>query len=412
MRHIHSQLIHGNPDECFHDPYGSLKIPIYETASFDFRNSEDVEKAFRGENDAYTYSRISNPTVSELQNRLKLFSGADHCLCVSSGMAAISNVFITLCSAGDNIITSSYLFGNTWSLFAKTLCSFGVEVRFTDMENHEEIFQNIDKNTRAIFLELPTNPQLIIFDVDAIAEIASSKNIPLIADNTVLTPYLFSCKAHNIDIEIFSNTKFVSGGATSIGGTILIHASEKWQHVPKLADNWAAFGKDAFYKRLYKEVYRNLGSCLSPHSAYLQLLGLETIALRIDRIIDNTFQTAVFLQTEKHVKQISQPGLPGDKYYNAAQKYMKGKSGCLINFELKDKDTCFAFMDALKMVRRGTNFCDNKSMIIHPASTIYWDFSDAEKERMRITNGSLRLSVGLENIEDITDDLKQAFERL
>lgn len=408
MQHISSKLIHGIPDNSDNINHRSLKTPIYETASFDFESTEEMERAFKGESDAFTYSRITNPTVSELEKRLKLFSGAAHCLCVSSGMAAISNVFITLCASGDNIITSKYLFGNTWSFFAKTLKSFGVETRFVDMEEPDVLHHHIDKNTRAIFLELPTNPQLILFDVKSIAAVAHQHHIPLVVDNTVLTPYLFNCSNYNIDIEVFSNTKFISGGATSIGGAILIHNSDKWSHIPKLAQDYQKWGDQAFFKRLYKEIFRNLGACLSPNSAYLQLLGLETITLRIDKICDTTLAVTHFLASHPKVKQVNSPLLPNTNYHIRAIELTGGKTGCLINFELENKEICYRFMDALKMIRRGTNFCDNKSMVIHPASTIYWDLTDSEKEEMRISEGMIRLSVGLENVHDIVDDITQA----
>jgi O-acetylhomoserine (thiol)-lyase len=412
MQHISSRLIHGKrlPEEsAFHR---SLKTPIFESASFDFATAEEAENAFTGASDAFAYSRISNPTVSELQDRLKVFSNAEHCLCVASGMAAISNVFLTLCSSGDNIITSQYLFGNTLSFFSKTLRSFGIETRFTNLGHPASIIDNIDENTRAIFLELPTNPQLIVFDVPAISQIAREKNIPLIVDNTILTPYLFSCHQHKVDIEIFSNTKFVSGGATSIGGTVLVYPTDKWAKNPKLDTDYQKFGQDAFYKRLYKEIFRNIGACLSPNNAYLQLLGLETLTLRIDRIMDNTLEIARFLQNQPKVKTVRYGALESDPGYALTQQLSKGKAGCLINMSLKDKTECFQFMNALEMIRRGTNFCDNKSMIIHPASTIYWDFSGEDKQKMRISEGMLRLSVGLEDISDIKADIEQALSAI
>ncbi|GAO30270.1 PLP-dependent transferase [Geofilum rubicundum] len=412
MQHISSRLIHGQTPQKDATFNRSLKTPIFESASFDFATAEEAENAFTGASEAFAYSRISNPTVTELQNRLKVFSNAEHCLCVASGMAAISNVFLTLCSSGDNIITSQYLFGNTLSFFSKTLRSFGIEARFSNLEQPSSIIENIDDNTRAIFLELPTNPQLIVFDVPAISQIAREKNIPLIVDNTVLTPYLFPCDQHNVDIEIFSNTKFVSGGATSIGGTILVYPSDKWANNPKLEADCQKFGRDAFYKRLFKEIYRNIGACLSPNNAYLQLLGLETLTLRIDRIMDNTLEIARFLQDQPKVETVRYGALENDPGYNLTKQLSQGKAGCLINMALKDKTACFQFMNALEMIRRGTNFCDNKSMIIHPASTIYWDFSREDKQKMCISEGMLRLSVGLEDLSDIKADIEQALSTI
>ena len=406
MEHTSSKLIHGLVNQLGNQNFRSLKTPIYETASYDFESSEQVEAAFRGELDAFVYSRITNPTVSELESRLKLLSGAEHCLCVSSGMAAISNVFLSICNSGDNIITSRYLFGNTYSFFAKTLKSLGVEVRFISMENPNDIDEQIDSKTRAIFLESISNPQLIVFDLPAISEIATKHNIALIVDNSALTPYILQCKNYKVDIEVFSTTKFISGGATSIGGAILTYPSEKWSSIPKLQPEFASFGKIAFYKKLFKEIYRNMGGCLSPNSAYLQLLGLETLTLRIDKISDNALKTAHYLKTQQKVRNVNYAMLPNSPYHALASSILNGKAGCLIGFELESKEQCFLFMNALKMIRRGTNFCDNKSMVIHPSTTIYCDFSAEEKKQMKISDGLIRLAVGLEDISDIIADIE------
>ncbi len=408
MKHVSSKLIHGLGSQPGNKNFRSLKTPVYETASFDFESAEQVEAAFKGETDAYAYSRITNPTVSELEIRLKLLSDAEHCLCVSSGMAAVSNVFLSLCNTGDNIITSRYLFGNTYSFFAKTLKSLGIDARFTSMENPSEIEMLIDNNTRAIFVETISNPQLIVFDIEAISNIASKYNIPLVVDNSVLTPYIFACKNYKVDIEVFSTTKFISGGATSIGGAILTYSSDKWQFIPKLEPDFLKFGNQAFYKKLFKEIYRNIGGCLSPNSAYLQLLGLETLTLRIDKISDNALKTAQFLKNQPLVKSVNYSILPDSPYHQKAMLQFNGMAGCLIAFELESKAQCFKFMNALTMIRRGTNFCDNKSMIIHPASTIYCDYTEAERSQMKISDGLLRLSVGLEDIDDIIGDIELA----
>ena len=228
MKGFNSKLIHGIIDNTSNQNFRSLKTPIYDTASYDFKNAEELEDAFHGRGNHFAYSRTANPTVAELQNRLKTMSNAQHCLCVSSGMFAISSVILSLCHSGDNILASKYLFGNTYSLFIKTFKSFGIETRFVDFDNLEEINNNIDNNTRGIFMEIMTNPQLIVYDFKKIATLATKKNIPLIADNTVLTSYGFPCHQYNIDIEIISTSKFVSGGATSIGGAVLVYKSSKW----------------------------------------------------------------------------------------------------------------------------------------------------------------------------------------
>jgi O-acetylhomoserine (thiol)-lyase len=407
MKHISSKLIHGLAENAGDKNHRSLKTPVYNTASYDFESAEQVEAAFRGESEAYVYSRITNPTVTELETRLKLLTGAQHCLCVSSGMAAISNVFLSLCNTGDNIIASHYLFGNTYSFFAKTLKSLGIEVRFTGMEDPHEVESLIDGNTRALFMETISNPQLIVFDVPAISAIATKHNLPLIVDNSTLSPYIFQCRDYGVDIEVFSTTKFISGGATSIGGAILMYPSTKWDTIPKLKPEYANFGDQAFYKKLFKEVYRNMGGCLSPGSAFLQLLGLETLALRVDKISENACMVAQHLQNHPLVKRVNYAMLPDSPYHKLTRLLLNSKAGCLIGFELESKSQCFQFMNALTMIRRGTNFCDNKSMVIHPASTIYADYNPTEKAQMKISEGLIRLAVGLEDIEDILEDIER-----
>ncbi len=413
MKGFNSKLIHGELDNQSNENFRSLKIPIYDTVSYDFKNAEKLEEAFHGHGNHFAYSRIANPTVTALQNRLKAMSNAQHCLCVSSGMFAISSVILNLCDSGDNILSSKYLFGNTYSLLTETFKSFGIETRLVDFENLEEVEQHIDHNTRAIFIEIMTNPQLIVYDFESIAQLATLKKIPLIADNTVLTSYGFPCHQYNIDIEVISTSKFVSGGATSIGGALFVHKNTQWQHIPKLKGEVEKFGDEAFIKKITTEIFRNIGGCLAPNNAYLKLLGLETLSLRIDKICENTLKAAQFLQKHPKVKEISYNLLETSPYYERTKKYFKENiGGCLIKLELKNKQQAFGFSNALQMIRRGTNFCDNKSMVIHPASTIYCDYSDQERQEMQIYEGTLRLAIGLEDFEDIKEDLEQALERI
>ncbi|APD05701.1 methionine gamma-lyase [Flavobacteriaceae bacterium UJ101] len=413
MKGFNSKLIHGKLDNHSDENFRSLKTPIYDTASYDFKNAEELEDAFHGRGNHFAYSRTANPTVAELQNRLKTMSNAEHCLCVSSGMFAISSVILSLCDSGDNILASKYLFGNTYSLFIKTFKSFGIETRFVDFENLEEVQSHIDSNTRAIFMEIMTNPQLIVYDFEQVAQLATQKNIPLIADNTVLTSYGFPCHQYDIDIEVISTSKFVSGGATSIGGAVFVHKNTKWEHVPKLKNEFQNFGEDAFIKKITPEIFRNMGGCMAPNNAYLKLLGLETLSLRIDKICDNALKAAQFLQNHPKVKGISYNLLDNSPYNKRTKKYFKENiGGCLIKLELENKQQAFNFSNALQMIRRGTNFCDNKSMIIHPASTIYCDYSDEERQEMQIYDGTLRLAIGLEDFSDIQEDLEQALDIL
>lgn len=406
MKKLNTRLIHGENDSP--EALRSLKTPVYDAASFDFETAEAVEDAFTGRTDAYMYSRIANPTVRELENRLKVLAGAEDSLCVGSGMAAISNVLLAICSAGDNIISSRNLFSNTFVMFKKTLPALGIEVKFVDLGNPAEIEAACDDRTRAIFVEVITNPMLKIYDMRSITEIANRKNKLLIVDNSMLTPYIFPSGAWGADIEVMSTTKFVSGGATTIGGAVFTFPSDKWQYIPKIEAEYRMFGNAGFFRKLSREIYRNVGACLAPHNAYLQLLGLETLTLRIDKICENALEVAEGLSRIEGVKRVIYPSLKDNEYYELARLQFGAKSGSLLGLELRDKSQCYRFMNALKVIRRGTNFCDNKSMIIHPASTMYADFTEADRAAMGITDGFMRLGVGLEDPQDILDDILQA----
>ncbi|MBK8806889.1 MAG: O-acetylhomoserine aminocarboxypropyltransferase/cysteine synthase [Bacteroidales bacterium] len=407
MKNITSKLIHGNIDNQ-KDIYRSLKTPIYETNAYSFDSSEQISSAFKGEIDAFAYSRTANPTVFELENRLTLMADAVGTVCVSSGMFAITSTILALCNAGDHIVASTYLFGHSYALLNNTLRDIGIETTFVNPANEEELTNAIKPNTKIIFLENIANPQLFVFDIDKIAAIAKKHQIILMIDNTLLTPYLFSCADHGVDVEILSTTKSISGGATSFGGAIISYESDKWGANKKTSEYFKNFGKLALIKKLRKDSYRNTGGSMSPHNAYLQLLGLETLTLRMDKSCENALAISRFLETRQEVKQVNYPALPSSKYFTLLNTHYKGKAGCLVNFELESKEKCFSFMNKLKMIRRATNFCDNKSLIIHPHSTIYAEYSELEKQNMNISDCMIRFSVGIEDIEDIKADILQA----
>lgn len=407
MERIKSKLVHGNIEK-YKEQHHSLRYPVYDSVAFYFNTAEEIEASFKGEINAFTYSRVSNPTIIDFEKRINFVTGGIGSLAVSSGMAAIANTVFSVCEQGDNVISTKYLFGHTYSFFNNTIASFGIHAKFTDLENINELEDAIDEKTRLIFLENITNPQLILFDIEAIAEIAKRHNILLVVDNTVATPYLFQSQAWGIDIEVISSTKAISGGATSVGGIITAFESKKWQHVPKLKAYFDHFGNEALPRFLRKELYRNLGNCTSPHNAYLQTLGLETLGIRMDKISDNAYQLASHLKEIPEIYHVNHPALEDSPYYQYANKYFSGKAGCFVTFELKDKDACFRFMNKLKMIRRATNFCDNKSLIIHPDSTIYAEYSPEKRLELLVNENMIRLSAGIEDMADITNDIKQA----
>jgi O-acetylhomoserine (thiol)-lyase len=410
MKGFSTRAVHGNPLKP--DPYGTLRFPIYDTAAYEFENAEDLQLAFEGKKPAHVYSRSSNPTISDFEQRLRSLSDAAAVVGVSSGAAALMNILFTLGQSSSNVIASPYLFGNSYSLLERTFKPWGLEVRFVDMLNFEAVEKAIDSKTCAVFLEIITNPQLQVASVREITHTAHSRNVPVILDGTLTTPYLFNSKEYGVDIEILSTTKYISGGGTSIGGAILDNGLFDWKKNSKLAPWEEKHGPMALMMALRREVYRNLGSCLSPHNAYFQSLGLETLALRIDRSCQNALRIARFLESQPRVTRVHYPGLESSPYFTTAQaQFPRGCSG-LLTFDLEDRTACFRLMDQLKLIRRATNLCDNKSLVIHPASTIYAEFTEEEKQRMAVPDTLIRLSTGIEDAEDLIDDLHQALDNL
>lgn len=394
------------------DVYGAISMPVYRNAAFEYANSEEIAAAFQYRTDLFTYTRISNPSVNNLERKIKVASGADSVMCVASGMAAISDTFLTLAYAGSNIVTSPHLFGNTFSLFKFTLAAFGVEVRFVNTDSLEEIAAAIDENTCAFFCELITNPHLEIADLPEISKILKERHVPMIVDTTIVPWTGFDAKQWGADIEVVSTTKYISGGATSIGGAILDYGTFDWSNNKRLAQVNAPKGLSKFTAKLRAEVSRNIGACLDPDTAYQQALGMETLALRFERMSQSAYELAKFLSEQKEVVKVGYTKLDGNPYKKISDKLFAGNPGAMLTFSLQSKDDCYKFMDRLQVIRRATNLFDNKTLIIHPESTIYGTFTQEMKTIMGIEDNLMRLSVGLEDIEDLKKDILQAFEAL
>jgi O-acetylhomoserine (thiol)-lyase len=392
------------------DAHGSISMPVYSGAAFEFDTAEEMEDAFLGKSGKHTYSRISNPTVEFFENRIKTVSGAEHVLAVSSGMAAISNTFMTISYAGSNIVTTPHLFGNTFSLFLFTLQAFGVEVRFCNLLNGDDIESRIDAKTCAVFTEIITNPHMEAVDLRMISQIAHRKGVPLVADSTVIPWPHFSASRLGVDLEVVSSTKYLSGGATSIGGLILDYQTFDWSRSPRLGNLARTAGKKAFQVKLRAEISRNMGAYMSPHTAYLQNLGLETMSLRYAYSSASCMKLAEFLQTIPAVKKVNYNGLKNNLFYEASREQYGDCPGAMLTFSLQDREACFAFINRLKVIRRATNLFDNKSLIIHPLSTIYGTLSPEYREMVNIPDDMLRLSVGLESPEELKRDILQALE--
>lgn len=407
MTGFSTQAIHGAKRPA--DPHGTLRAPVYDTVAFAFDKAADMQAAFEGRKALHSYSRISNPTVSDFESRIALLAGARGALAVSSGMAAIANTIMTLAEAGSNIVTTHWLFGNTISLLEQTLGPWGLEVRYADFSDPASVAAAIDHKTRAVFFETITNPQLEVADAKAIADIAHARGVPLVADGTATTPYLMPSKEFGIDIEAISSTKYISGGATAIGGVILDNGSFDWKQNPKLADLAKRFGPNAFLMALRREVYRNLGACMAPHVAFLHGLGLETLPLRIDRSVANALALAQWLETQPAVRSVNYPGLASSRWHDVSRRQFARGFGGILTFTLADKNACFGLLDAFGLVVRATNIQDNKTLAIHPASTIFCEYSAEERADMGVPDGLIRLSVGCEDLPDLIADFETAF---
>lgn len=405
-----TRAIHG--PRAKQDVHGALRVPVYDTVTFEHQDSRSLQLTFEGKKPAHAYSRISNPTVEYFEQTIRLLSGGLAVLAVSSGMAAISNTILALGGAGKNVVTSRHLFGNTLSLFEKTLSAWGLEVQYVSMTDLGSIDQALNDDSCALFLESITNPQLEVADCARIAEITKAHGVPLILDNTVMTPYLFNSKDVGVDIEILSSTKYISGGGTSVGGLIIDNGSFDWAQSPRLAAKAKKFGPMAFMASLRQGIYRDVGACLTPHNASLQSLGLETMALRIDKSCANSMLIASFLEGHEKVQETHYPGLPGTRDRQTAVRQFGNKFGGILTFDLKSQAECFLLMDRLQLIKRATNINDNKSLIIHPSSTIFTEYSPSEQEAMGVRPTMLRLAIGIEDGEDLQNDLEKGLEYL
>jgi len=390
------------------DAHGSIGMPVYATAAFEFETAQEMENAFIGKSGKHTYSRISNPTVETFERRVMDMSGASHVMAVASGMAAISNVFMTIAHSGANIVTSPHLFGNTFSLFRFTLKEFGVEARFCNILDVNDVESKIDENTCAVFLEIISNPHLEVADLSALSEVARRHNVPLIVDSTIIPWCSFHARSFGVDIEVVSSTKYISGGATSIGGLILDYQTYDWSYSKRLSQLSKAMGKRAFQVKLRGEIARNLGAVMAPQTAYLQNTGLETLNLRFHTLSANCLNLAQFLETVPQIESVGYNGLKSNKFYEISTKQFGDSKGAMLTFNLKDRAACFDFINKLKVIRRATNLFDNKSLIIHPASTIYGSLSPDYKRLVDVPDNLIRLSVGLEDINDLKEDILQA----
>jgi O-acetylhomoserine (thiol)-lyase len=390
------------------DPYNSLHMPVYETGAFDFESAEDIADAFQDKKPAHAYSRSTNPSVEYLERKVVAATGGRAALAMASGMAAISNTILALVRPGENILVSPHLFGHTYGLFHKTLRNLCIEARVCDLLDYENIEKNIDENTRILFFETVTNPQLEVVNIRKLVKIAQKHNIIVIADSTLTPINIFNAKAFNIDVEIMSSTKFISGGGISVGGIVVDTGVNDWSGVRFLSSYHEKKGEMALIAKLRKEIFRHFGPALSSRAAQLQSMGLDILELRVERSFENCLRLAEHFSNHPSVKKLTYPGLASSEYYQLSKEQFNGIPGTIMTFDLSTEDDCFSFMNKLRVIRRATNMNDNKSLIIHPWSTIYSEYPESLRLEMGVHDTMLRLSVGIEDVNDLVNDIEQA----
>ncbi|AXN32595.1 O-acetylhomoserine aminocarboxypropyltransferase/cysteine synthase family protein [Vibrio coralliilyticus] len=400
----------------------SVATPIYQTVAYEFDNAQHGADLFNLEVPGNIYTRIMNPTNDVLEKRMAALEGGIAGLVVSAGSAAINYAILTLAQAGDNIISTPQLYGGTYTLFAHMLPNQGIEVKFAKDDKPESLAELIDDNTKAIYCESIGNPAGNIIDLERVAELAHAKGVPVIVDNTVATPALCKPIEFGADIVVHSLTKYVGGHGTTLGGIIIDSGKFPWaQHKARFpvfnqpepsyhgVVYTEAFGEAAFIGRARTVPLRNTGAALSPMNAFMLIQGLETLSLRMERHTENALKVAEFLNQHDKVSWVSYAGLPTSDHYSLAEKYMKGKPSAILSFGLKDGyDAGVSFYDALKIFKRLVNIGDAKSLACHPASTTHRQLSEAEQAQAGVSPEMIRLSVGIEHIDDILADLEQA----
>lgn len=400
----------------------SVATPIYQTVAYEFDSAQHGADLFNLEVPGNIYTRIMNPTNDVLEQRMAALEGGIAGLVVSAGSSAIHYTILTLAQAGDNIISTPQLYGGTYTLFAHMLPSLGIEVRFAKDDKPESLAELIDEKTKAVYCETIGNPAGNIVDIEAIAKLAHEQGVPVVVDNTVATPILCKPIEYGADIVVHSLTKYVGGHGTSLGGVIVDSGKFPWdQHKERFpvfnqpepsyhgVVYTEAFGPAAFIGRARTVPLRNTGSALSPMNAFMLLQGLETLALRMERHTENALKVAQYLQNHEKVSWVSYAGLENSPYYQLANKYMAGKPSAILSFGLKQGyEAGVRFYDALQIFKRLVNIGDAKSLACHPASTTHRQMTEQEQLEAGVRPEMIRLSVGIEHIDDIIADLEQA----
>ena len=403
----------------------SRAVPIYQTTSFVFEDTQEGAELFALQKAGNIYTRITNPTTSAFEERIAALEGGVGALATASGMAAITYTILALAHAGDHVVAASTIYGGTFNLLKETLPRYGITTTFVDIDNLEELEAAIKDNTKLVLIETLGNPVINIPDIEKIAEIAHKHQIPLVADNTFATPYLINVFSHGVDIAVHSATKFIGGHGTTIGGVIVDSGKFDWAasgKFPQLVDEDPSYhnisytrdvGAAAFIVAARVQLLRDMGAALSPFNSFLLLQGLETLSLRVERHVQNAEKIVDFLVNHPKVEKVNYPKLPDSPYHALAEKYLPKGVGSIFTFHVKGGEAeARKVIDNLEIFSNLANVADAKSLVVHPATTTHAQLSDSDLEAAGVTKNQIRLSIGLENVDDLIEDLRLALEKI
>ena len=403
----------------------SRAVPIYQTTSFVFDDTQEGAELFALQKAGNIYTRITNPTTSAFEERIAALEGGVGALATASGMAAITYTILALAHAGDHVVAASTIYGGTFNLLKETLPRYGITTTFVDIDNLEEVEAAIKDNTKLVLIETLGNPVINIPDIEKIAEIAHKHQIPLVADNTFATPYLINVFSHGVDIAVHSATKFIGGHGTTIGGVIVDSGKFDWAasgKFPQLVEEDPSYhnisytrdvGAAAFIVAARVQLLRDMGAALSPFNSFLLLQGLETLSLRVERHVQNAEKIVDFLVNHSKVEKVNYPKLPDSPYHALAEKYLPKGVGSIFTFHVKGGEAeARKVIDNLEIFSNLANVADAKSLVVHPATTTHAQLSDSDLEAAGVTKNQIRLSIGLENVDDLIVDLRLALEKI
>ena len=403
----------------------SRAVPIYQTTSFVFDDTQEGAELFALQKAGNIYTRITNPTTSAFEERIAALEGGVGALATASGMAALTYTILGLAHAGDHVVAASTIYGGTFNLLKETLPRYGITTTFVDIDNLEEVEAAIKDNTKLVLIETLGNPVINIPDIEKIAEIAHKHQIPLVADNTFATPYLINVFSHGVDIAVHSATKFIGGHGTTIGGVIVDSGKFDWAasgKFPQLVEEDPSYhnisytrdvGAAAFIVAARVQLLRDMGAALSPFNSFLLLQGLETLSLRVERHVQNAEKIVDFLVNHPKVEKVNYPKLADSPYHTLAEKYLPKGVGSIFTFHVKGGEAeARKVIDNLEIFSNLANVADAKSLVVHPATTTHAQLSDSDLEAAGVTKNQIRLSIGLENVDDLIEDLRLALENI